>query len=160
MIKGYIFGDKDVRLKLANLHPRLKEEIRKTTDILAINLVRYVKEKKLSGQVLKNRTGTLRRSINQKVTDTGESVFAEVGTNKSYAKPHEYGFSGTVTVKEHLRVMKSAFGRPISPIQVTVKEHEMRVNLPERSFLRSSLAEYRDTIIKGYTQASQRAMKI
>jgi hypothetical protein len=36
-----------------------------------------------------------------------------VGTNVEYARPHEYGFNGTVTVKEHLRLVKKAFGKSL-----------------------------------------------
>jgi hypothetical protein len=52
-----------------------------------------------------------------------------------------------VMVKEHLRMQTVAWGRPINPIEVSVRAHSMRMNLPEKSFLRSSLADMHDEII-------------
>lgn len=50
-----------------------------------------VMKEKLSGQVLKVRTGKLRRSITQKIDrDTG-SISGIVGTNTRYARIHEFG---------------------------------------------------------------------
>jgi hypothetical protein len=52
---------------------------------------------KLSGQVLKNRTGTLRRKINYEVRETPTGITGSVGVKLSYAAAHEYGFDGVVT---------------------------------------------------------------
>jgi len=53
-------------------------------------LAEYVRANKLSGQVLKNRTGTLRRSIHGEATADGDTgVVGTVGTNVSYAKYFE-----------------------------------------------------------------------
>ena len=54
---------------------------------------------------------------------------------------HEFGFSGTQNVRESLRTVKQAFGRPISPVEAIVRAHSRKVDLPERSFLRSALRE-------------------
>ena len=114
---------------------------------LTIKLQGMVKEQKLSGQVLKVRTGNLRRSINQRVdVEEGRGPVGTVGTNEKYARPHEMGFKGEVQIREHLRTVRQAWGRPIEPVQVTVKAHTVRVNLPERSFLRSALAEIQSQV--------------
>ena len=63
---------------------------------------------KLSGQVLKNRTGTLRRSINQHVEETDTSITGILGADMDiarYARAHEYGFRGTVQVPAHTRTI-------------------------------------------------------
>jgi phage gpG-like protein len=134
-------NDEKVIANLRAMGPRIRERLRQAITREAIALTRHVKEEKLSGQVLKNRTGTLRRSINFKVTEDAAGVSGSVGTGLKYARVHEYGFNGTVSIREHLRTVKQAFGRPIEPISVTVREHARRVKLPERSFLRSSLAD-------------------
>lgn len=103
---------------------------------------------KVSGEVLKNRTGTLRRAINFRVEDAGGRIVGTVGIKLRYAAAHEYGFKGTVTVRAHLRMMKVAWGRPVKePRKIEVGAHTMKMNLPERSFLRSSLRELRSDII-------------
>ena len=119
---------------------------------LAIDLQSHVKADKLTGQVLHVRTGTLRRSINQRVIQEPTAIWGSVGTNVKYARVHEYGFQGQVTVKAHLRTIHQAFGRPIKPVTFTMPAHARQVNLPERSFLRSALKDFepriRQTLIK------------
>lgn len=107
---------------------------------LSIVIQRDVKEGKLTGQVLHVRTGTLRRSINRKVFDQGGGVVASVGTNVRYARAHEYGFAGDVDVRAHVRASRDG-GEAIR-----VRAHTRRVNMPERSFLRSSIDDNADMI--------------
>lgn len=110
---------------------------------LAIEVQAAVKGTKLSGQVLRVQTGTLRRSINQEVVRTASGIAAIVGTNVVYGPIHEYG--GAVMVKQHLRMMREAFGRPVkNPREITVGAYT--ANYPERSFLRSTLKEFEPRI--------------
>lgn len=113
----------------------------------ALRLQREVMQNRLSGQVLNVRTGNLRRSIHQQVTNTGSAVIGEVNTNVRYGAAHEYGFAGTVNVKASLRQVRQAFGRPLkSPRYVQVRAHSRNVRLPERSFLRSALRDMKPMI--------------
>lgn len=141
MIRAELHGDAEVVAKLNSIPPRIREELRVGIGRLALKLARKVQREKLSGKVLKVRSGRLRRSINDVVVDEGEKVSGIVSTPVKYAPPHEYGFNGTVTVKAHLRTIKQAFGRAITARQVAVSEHKAKMNLPERSFLRTALAE-------------------
>lgn len=120
----------DLGITRANMLAALKTEIRR----IAVDLSGHVKDKKLSGQVLKVQTGRLRRSINFRVAETGTGIEAKVGTNVEYARVHEFGFSGTVNVKAHMRKGKKAY---------EVRAHSRKVNLPERSFLRSTMTDMR-----------------
>lgn len=113
----------------------------------ALRLQREVMQNRLSGQVLNVRTGNLRRSIHQRVTNTGSAVIGEVNTNVRYGAAHEYGFAGTVNVKASLRQVRQAFGRPLkSPRYIQVRAHSRNVKLPERSFLRSALRDMKPMI--------------
>lgn len=124
---------RDLGITRDRLLADIKAEIRRVSiDVLAL-----VKDQKLSGQVLKVQTGRLRRSINQRVKESETGIEALVGTNVSYGRVHEFGFTGTVNVKEHMRKGKQAY---------TVRAHTRNVNLPERSFLRSSLNDMRQDI--------------
>jgi phage gpG-like protein len=101
---------------------------------------------KLSGQVLKNRTGTLRRSQNYSITQTETSITGIVATDPAaskYGVVHEYG--GTFSVRAHLRQ-----GHP-------VKAHS--VTFPERSFLRSTLKESTPSILDALQGAVAQAIK-
>lgn len=124
-----IVGEAEVIQKLNAMPDEVRKRVAMSVTRLAIEMVGYVKGSKLSGQVLKNRTGTLRRSVTHRVISDATGVRAVVGTNVKYARVHEYGFSGTENVREHMR--KAA----------RVRAHTRNVNKPERSFLRSSLSD-------------------
>ena len=141
MIEFRVEGDQAVIKSLSARVPKLTRAIVNSVTRSSIMLVRYVKEKKLSGQVLKVRTGTLRRKVNYRVTQSPSEVVGAVGVKLSYAAAHEYGLDVQETVREHLRTAKQAFGRPIAGVTFSVRAHTRHMKLPERSFLRSSLHE-------------------
>ena len=105
MLVARIAGAETVLSQLTSITPQVKGRVKNCVQRLTLQLLRKVKEDKLSGQVLKNQTGTLRRSINQKVEDLGSAIVGSVGTNLVYARVHEFGFDGQVNVKEHLRTI-------------------------------------------------------
>ena len=159
MIKAEIIGADKVLANMAGIFPRVRAAAKRSITRSLLELVAEVKSNKLSGQVLRNRTGRLRRSIHSSgVKDSGSEISGVVGTNVEYAAAHEYGFTGTVTVKAHMRItkasMKAAMGfkglkkserltyaRSSGAGGATVKSHSRKVNIPERSFLRSALKE-------------------
>lgn len=126
---------------------KVQKEVKKSIGRLILKLLRKVKQDKLSGQVLNVRTGRLRRSINQRVTESDGRIVGLVGTNVEYAPPHELGFTGSVTVKEHMRLIKKAWGRSINPKRVEVKSHSRAVKFPVNSFLQSALREMQPEIM-------------
>lgn len=110
--------------RFAGASDRLHDRMRGAVQRLAIEIQASVKDSKLSGQVLHVRTGTLRRSINQRVDEDAGNITGVVGTNVRYAAIHEYGGN---------RLITQAWGHPLKyPVWQT---------FPERSFLRSTLAE-------------------
>lgn len=163
MITATIIGDAEVKARIEAVLPATRESLRRTVSKLAIDLQRHVVADKLSGQVLKNRTGTLRRSINQHVEESGTSVTGIVGADMNearYARAHEYGFRGTVEVRVHMRTITQAFGRTLkNPRQVMVQAHPMRMNLAERSYLRSSLRDMRQTILEAFQASLAQAVQ-
>lgn len=137
-------------------------------------LAEYVRTSKLSGQVLKNRTGTLRRSIHAMATREEGVISGQVGTNVEYAHVHEHGFHGPVQVREHERHNKSSLkakragntarraGNAQRFVQArlneasaisTVHAHTRQMNMPERAFLRPSLTERRQAVIDALRQS-------
>lgn len=140
MIKSELVGYAQVSRYLGDSADKLTAGLSKSISRLVLLLQRRVKMDKLSGQVLKVRTGRLRRSINTRMEGLNtQSVAGYVGTNVVYARAHEYGFTGQVNVKQSLRMQTKAWGKDITPVQVTVRAHPRNVSLPERSFLRSAL---------------------
>ena len=142
MIQAEIIGVEKLVEHIGTVGPRIKVELRKAVDLSALKLLARVKLK-LSDDVLHVRTGRLRRSINQRVTDGSEGIVGTVGTNVEYARFHELGFDGSQQVKEHLRSIKSAFGKSIKggAVTFTVRSHARKVKYPARSFMATALAD-------------------
>ncbi len=108
-------------------------------EVQGVELAQYVKFRKLSGQVLHVRTGTLRRSIHAS-PHLGEG-YVDVGTNVPYARVWELGFRGTVSVAAHLRHLKSG---KVS----RVRSYTMKRNDAARPFLRPSLVANKSKIAR------------
>lgn len=141
MIDLQMIGADAIAAKLDGLVPRLAAEMQTGVGDLALRLTRMIQQDKLSGAVLQARTGRLQRSIRPAIESDGSTVTASVSADVPYAGAQEFGFHGTVTVRQHLRQIRQAFGRPIAAKTIAVRAHPMRMNLPERSFLRSALAD-------------------
>lgn len=170
MIQARILGVEGVVTNLSQIAQRANEVIRRALMREAINLAAYVKEFKLTDQVLHVRTGRLRRSITTRFEDIGSTgLRAFVGTNVKYAAIHEFGFSGSVTVKAHTvksftRMQSMAFGKPIEPRQVNVRahvvrEHAAKMNMPARPFLFPSLEENKERITANLRKAIAEALQ-
>ena len=154
MIKGWLVGEKALLSRFDTLNPAIQSGLEQGIGRLTLKLLAHVKADKLSDQVLRVRTGRLRRSINQRVDIEGTKVTGTVGTNVAYAARQEFGFQGTETVKEHLRMMTQAFGRPVkNPRKITVKTFSRTINYPAHSFLRSALEDMKGEIAAGIQQA-------
>lgn len=171
--RDWIIGDKEVSRRLRALPDGVHSRVTDSVGRLVLRLQRKVKAEKLSGieivkkagggikfkrnkslQVLNVRTGTLRRSIEQRMVLTSNTISGIVSTNVKYGKAHEYGGLQTQTVREHLRLVKKSFGKSLkSPVWSTVRGHSRTVDLPERSFLRSALAEMQEEIVSDVEKA-------
>jgi phage gpG-like protein len=161
MINVQLIGGDKLVAHVQGFWPKLQAATKQSITACLIELTRYVKEQKLSGQVLRNQTGRLRRSIHQSpITVTETEVSGMVGTNVSYGGFWEYGYHGPVTVKQHMRMMVKAWGQPLkNPHQVSVRQHNRQINEPERSFLRSSLRELGPGFMLRLREDLQRALK-
>lgn len=126
---------------------RLNKEAKITVGRLTLKLLTKVKQDKLSGQVLGVRSGRLRRSINQNVIANPNKIVGIVGTNVEYGRFWELGYSGSVSVKAHMRQIKMAFGKSIAPKTVQVSSHTRNVNVGARSFLGSALRDMQPEIM-------------
>lgn len=159
-ITADIVNSSQVIERIQRITPNVRTALEEKVKRLTIQLQIHVVADKLQGQVLNVRTGRLQRSIGQAVVTSSDSVTGVVSTAVKYAAAHEYGFSGTVNVREHLRTITQAFGKELkSPVTSTVKAHTMKMNLPERSFLRSALNDMRADIVLGIQQAVSEGLK-
>jgi phage gpG-like protein len=108
----------------------------------------------LSGQVLNVKTGRLRRSIFNEVTDTSTAVTGKVASSGDvkYAAIHEFG--GKTPAHEILPNKAKALAFVMGGKQVfaAVVHHPGSV-MPERSYMRSSLHEMEQEIRDGIRAA-------
>ena len=143
MISAQITGIAQTIYRIHTFSPNVRHEVEMELRAIARDLQTHVKRDKLSGQVLKNRSGHLRQGINQRVIVDSQMMTAIVGFDSRalpYGRFWEYGFHGTEEVRSHLRMMKVAWGIPMKePRQVTVGAFTRKVDQAARSFLRSSL---------------------
>lgn len=157
-IKGRVEGDDAVVSQLLKIGQNAKPAIDATIGRLVLKLQRKVQEEKLTGQVLKVQTGTLRRSINGVMLPSpGQMSAGVVSTNVKYARIHEYGgtIKAMVIEAKKARALKfSMGGKTVFAKRVTIPERQM----PERSFLRSALNEMSDEIKSELMQAATRAI--
>lgn len=126
--------------------PQLQDALRTTVTAETFELQRHVVQDKLSGQVLHARSGTLRRSITATVEESAGRVTGLVGTNLVYARIHEFGGSVHVPALAPVRARALHWVGPAGDVfAVSTKAHT--VTIPERSYLRSALADRRPSIL-------------
>lgn len=160
MITAQLIGSQELIRKFLMLGPATKKSLTTSFTALVYKLQANVKRDKLSGQVLSVRTGTLRRSIYGKVVAKDTFIYGVVGTNVKYAAAHEYGFKGKVTVREHLRKITKAYGKDLAePKSVMVMAYSRKMNLPERSFLRSALKDMEPEITQTLENVLRTSLK-
>ena len=158
MIAARLVGDSAALGRLTAMRQDANQGIARAIAKLGIDLQNNVQQDKLSGQVLQVRSGALRQSIAGQVDDTGSAVHTTVYSALNYAAAQEYGFSGTVNVRASLRQIKEAFGHPIAAETIGVAGHARRMELPERSFLRSALDDMTPDIAAGIESALREAI--
>ena len=148
-------------LNLKEMPKVLRAHILAVLEEEAARLADIVKNEKLEGGVLNRRTGQLQKSIHFGVETEGDVDIGYIGANTDeakYAAYHEYGFTGTEQVREHVRRISEAFGKPLkTPRDVLVAAHQRKVKYPARSYLRSTLAENIDRIEGRLHQAADDA---
>lgn len=145
-IKAFVVGDAEVVQHLGSLYKDTRVSVVREVGRLAIMLQGHIKQNKLSGQVLRNRTGTLRRDVSQEVEDTPDEIMGRVGTGVFYGKIHEYGWQGQ-------RLVTQAFGKPLKfPVWANV-------TVPERSYARSGLRDKADFIRKRLVTTVENSVK-
>jgi phage gpG-like protein len=125
---------------------------------LTTALADLVKDNKLSGAVLNTGSGALRDSIAASVTADSDGVLASVGSegDMKYAAIQEYG--GKTSAHEILPVKGGVLAFVAGEGQHFARriEHPGSV-IPERSYLRSSLADMKDEILAALASTAAEA---
>ena len=137
----------------ATVAARLAAEVDRLAGVLRDRV-----DRNLSGQVLQRRSGRLAASIAVAVEQAGLAVTATVASDSPYAAIHEYG--GTLPARTILPRGARALAFPWQGRQRFFKRVTVPpVTMPERSFLRSALAETEPEIRAALEAAVREAMQ-
>lgn len=153
-------GDTEVIARLDAMPLELQALLLAKTQDLARQIHDAVVNGKLAGEVLHIRSGALARSIQQDVEASDFTVAGRVYSDGSvpYAAIHEYG--GQTRAHDILPTQAKALAFLIGGQQVFAKVvHHPGSTIPERSYLRSTLAEWKSAILQAYQEASSQATK-
>jgi hypothetical protein len=156
MLNVTVIGDREVIQRFANLPERAHGALVAEVTTLALELQAHVVQDKLQGQVLNHITGRLQSSIQHDVQVSGTTVTGRVYANTStapYAGAQEFG----ATIPDRYPVNAKALHFFVGADEVFAK-FARGFTLPERSYLRSSLEDYKERIISGMTNAVKQAM--
>ena|SRR5579859_3216999 len=120
------------------------------------NLLAYIQDSKLSGQVLNQRSGNLKRSGFTEVASGDASVTGYVGFGRTvpYAAIHNYGGSINIPEVDGKLMVFQRNGLTV----FTTKHRAFTVTMPERNFLESSATEREPVIREGFREAVAEAV--
>lgn len=144
-----IEGSAEVLKRLGEAPGKVREATKGALARWADDLASYIRDTKLSGGVLNARSGDLRSSIFglQEETDTSVTGGARGGGNVIYARIHEFGGDIYPRNAPLLRFM-------IDGHWISTKH----VHMPERSYMRSSLADKREDGLNALRSAVKEAI--
>ena len=154
MITVDIIGREEVRARFEAMPGKIHQRLLAAITGLALQLEAHVKQDKLEGQVLNHITGRLQGSIGHAVDDSPDAITGRVfSAGVNYAAIHEYGGE----VPDRYPVNAKALHFFAGGDEVFAK-FARGFTMPERSFLRSSLEDYRQKIIDGMSKAAREAV--
>lgn len=162
MLKIELKGDSEIMARLDHAPATIRRELTKEVTALVLLLEGHIKRDKLSGQVLHVRSGDLRRSVHAvlPVAQTSAGVVGRVAQSGDvkYGGIHEFGGRTPAHIIEASKAKALHFmmgGKEIFAKRVNHPGSQM----PERSYMRSSLADLRDDIVDRLQAAVKRGME-
>ena len=149
----------DFSASLAGVPDRVRQALSSKANVLAAALEAKIQQK-LSGGVLNTRSGALASSIIATVDESSADVAVRIGTSGDvkYAAIQEFG--GTISPHEIVPGKDKALAFVLGGKQVFAARVNLpAVTMPERSYLRSSLAEMAVNITAEMSEAVVQAME-
>jgi phage gpG-like protein len=141
-------GAEALDARLEALPAALRADLAEKAARLAAALADKVRTEKLSGQVLNARSGALRGSIAAELSVDGETLLASVGSvgDLKYAAIQEYG--GKTAAHEIAPTKAAALAFVAGgALRFARRVAHPGSTIPERSYLRASLADMADEIV-------------
>ncbi|MGA2412661.1 MAG: phage virion morphogenesis protein [Candidatus Binataceae bacterium] len=146
-----------VSATLAAIPERLRDTLSSKATALAAELQAKIQQK-LSGAVLNQKSGALARSIATTVDDSSANVSVSIATGDiPYAAIHEFG--GVIPPHQIVPDKAKALAFILGGKQAFAARINLpAITMPERSYMRSSLAEMADEIREGLSEAVAEAL--
>ncbi len=144
---------------LAALPDRLRQALSDKANGLAAELAAKVRQK-LSGDVLNQKSGALARSIVTTIDESSANISVTVASNGDvkYAAIQEFG--GVIPPHEIVPDKARALAFVVGGKQVFAARVNLpAITMPERTYLRSSLAEMAEEITERLSEAVVVAMR-
>ena len=142
MLTVSLKGADTLAARLESLPAAVQAAVRTKAAELAERLRAHVVDDKLSGQVLRSKTGALAASIGADVTIDGDTIIARVFSSGDvkYARIQEYGGQTAAhdIIPNKAKVLAFIAGGETVFARIV---HHPGSTIPERSYLRSSLAD-------------------
>jgi hypothetical protein len=140
MITAHLVGVEEALSRLRAMPETADIGLARAITKLGIDLQRNIQENEFTGRSLTGRFGSLSSNADLSIDQTAHEVAATVsGGGRSPMR--EKGFTGRSGLKDNLRHLKRAFGRPPFEKMATAQVGDRRSALPESSFLRWTLEE-------------------
>ena len=159
MLKIEIKGTEEVNKRFKSIPSNVKNELLKKVFYLTIMLESYVKNNKLSGQVLHTISGRLKRSIQYSVKSENDFIKGSVFSSGDvpYAGIHEFGGKTPPHIIVPVKAKALAFAINGKTQFAKIVNHPGS-RMPVRSYLRSSLDDKKSQIIAELTDSVEKAI--
>jgi hypothetical protein len=135
-------SEAQIILRLGKIPQQAQAGFRRGAMAAAIALANHIKEQKLSGQSLKTRTGTGRRSV--RARQLGDGAAVTVDNVAWYLKLHEFGVPHPWTIEPK---NAKALAFKIDGVMVFAKK-VTHPGLKEKAFMRDSLREMKPELLQ------------
>lgn len=155
MITLRLEGSTSIIASLKSMPHAVYVALMQKTEALAVMLQSYIRTDKLSGQVLNARTGDLRRSIQKAVMAAPGLVIGRIFSSGDvkYAGIHEYGGRTAAHVIMPNKAQALSFMMGGKRVVFAMVNHPGS-QMPERSYMRTGLADKREEITIGLKEAA------
>jgi phage gpG-like protein len=145
MMHFTVVGKEEVIARLEGRRKKLMPYLARVVEKEASDLESYIKNNKLQSSPLHHRSGKLQRSVHHQTTANTSFVIGRVYAGAEYAAIHEYGGQTKPHIIKPKKAKVLAFSKGGNTIFAKSVKHPGS-KIPERSFMRSSLAENREKI--------------
>ena len=149
-----IVGREEILARFRSLASRVPNVVRARMLLEMSKTAEFIRAEKLSGQLVKNRTGTLRRSIHPDAEASGSTITGIVGTNVEYAKYLERGTAAHEITPKSAKVLAFKKGG-----EMVFARHVNHPGIQARRFLAGSIEERTSAIVAGLRESVLQTVK-